>query len=483
MEKVKTRILQYMAVRKLRKDLKGPILCLVGPPGVGKTSLGKSVAKATGRRFHRIALGGARDVAEIKGHRRTYVGALPGLIVQGLKTVGVNNPVFLLDEIDKLGSDPLRGDPSSALLEVLDPEQNNSFQDHYLGIPFDLSRVLFIATANSLETIPAPLRDRMEIIRLAGYTSDEKMFIAQNYLVPKQLVEHGLTGEDLKLQDEILIQVTNDYTAEAGVRSLERQIAALCRSVAMQVLDERERNLERQVPRSITAADVENILGPPKIIRDLAERTTKPGIITGLSYSSIGAGSILFIEVACYPGDGQLCLTGSLGDVIRESSQIALSWVRSHAHQLQISPAMMMMTSNVDRQVALPFNKINVHVHFPAGAVSKDGPSAGIAICTALVSFLTGTPCQPLVAMTGELTLRGNVLPIGGVKEKVLAAHRAGIKRIILPDQNHKDVIADVPESVKREIEFVYCKRIDQVLRLSLGTQIFRIEPLVDSRL
>jgi ATP-dependent Lon protease len=447
LDKVKKRIVEYMAVRKLKNDKKGPILCLAGPPGVGKTSLGRSIARAIGRKFGRISLGGVRDEAEIRGHRRTYVGSLPGRIIQGIKKAGTNNPVFVLDEVDKLGHD-FRGDPASALLEVLDPEQNNSFSDHYLEVTFDLSKVLFIATANQLDPIPWALRDRLEIIELPGYTRQEKKMIARKFLVPKQLDDHGLTAERCDITDEAVFDIIDSYTREAGVRNLEREIGSVCRAVAVKVAEGQAKDHE-----SITGAVVEEVLGPRKFVSEVAERVGEPGVATGLAWTAVG-GDILFIEATKMPGKGKLTLTGQLGDVMKESVTAALSFVRGRAAQLGLDPGNFL--ENVD-----------LHVHVPAGSVPKDGPSAGVTMYTALVSLLTGVPVRPDVAMTGEITLRGNVLQIGGVKEKLLAAHRAGIKRVIIPDRNVKDLV-DVPEEVKSEMEILSVRRMDEVLALAL---------------
>jgi ATP-dependent Lon protease len=447
LDKVKKRIVEYMAVRKLKNDKKGPILCLVGPPGVGKTSLGRSVARAIGRKFGRISLGGVRDEAEIRGHRRTYVGSLPGRVIQGIKKAGTNNPVFVLDEIDKLGHD-FRGDPASALLEVLDPEQNSSFSDHYLEVTFDLSKVMFIATANQLDPIPWALRDRLEIIELPGYTRQEKKQIARAFLVPKQLDEHGLGGDRAEITDDAVFEVIDSYTREAGVRNLEREVGALCRTVAVRVAEGQAKDHE-----VVDAEEVKTILGPPKYVSEVADRTSEPGVVTGLAWTAVG-GDILFIEATKMPGKGKLTLTGQLGDVMKESVTAALSFVRSRAAQLGLDPGNFL--ENVD-----------LHVHVPAGAVPKDGPSAGVTMYTALVSLLTGVPVRPDVAMTGEITLRGNVLQIGGVKEKLLAAHRAGIKRVIIPYRNVKDLI-DVPDEVKSEMEILSVKRMDEVLAIAL---------------
>ena len=449
-EKVKKRILEYLAVRKLKNDMRGPILCLVGPPGVGKTSLGQSIARAVGRKFVRLSLGGVRDEAEIRGHRRTYVGALPGRIIQSMKKAGTINPVMMLDEIDKLGSD-FRGDPAAALLEVLDPEQNNSFSDHYLDVPYDLSKVMFIATANQLEPIPAPLRDRMEIIELPGYTFDEKMHIAKRHLIPKQLREHGITDEHLELTDAALAKIIVGYTREAGVRNLERRIADVCRAIAVGVASGRTEK------RVIDEGDLAEILGPEKFYNEVAERTEITGVATGLAWTPTG-GDILFIEATKMPGKGTLTLTGQLGDVMKESAQAALSYVRSKSRSLGIDPSFL--------------EKQDVHIHFPAGAIPKDGPSAGVTIVTALVSLLADIHARGDTAMTGEITLRGQVLPVGGIKEKVLAAHRAGIKRVILPERNRKDIV-DVPEQARQELEFVFASHLDEVLTAALDRSPF----------
>ncbi|HTR55209.1 MAG TPA: endopeptidase La [Kofleriaceae bacterium] len=447
LDKVKKRIVEYMAVRKLKNDKKGPILCLAGPPGVGKTSLGRSIARAIGRKFGRISLGGVRDEAEIRGHRRTYVGSLPGRIIQGIKKAGTNNPVFVLDEVDKLGHD-FRGDPASALLEVLDPEQNNTFSDHYLEVTFDLSKVLFIATANQLDPIPWALRDRLEIIELPGYTRQEKKMIARKFLVPKQLDDHGLTAERCDITDEAVFEIIDSYTREAGVRNLEREIGSVCRAVAVKVAEGQAKDHEE-----ITGPVVEEVLGPKKFVSEVAERVGEPGVATGLAWTAVG-GDILFIEATKMPGKGKLTLTGQLGDVMKESVTAALSFVRGRAAQLGLDPGNFL--ENVD-----------LHVHVPAGSVPKDGPSAGVTMYTALVSLLTGVPVRPDVAMTGEITLRGNVLQIGGLKEKLLAAHRAGIKRVIIPERNVKDLV-DVPEEVKAEMEILSVRRMDEVLALAL---------------
>jgi len=453
LEKVKRRILEYLAVRKLRSAAnqgtatKGPILCLIGPPGVGKTSLGKSIARAMGREFVRVSLGGVHDEAQIRGHRRTYIGALPGQIIQGMKKAGSTSPVFVLDEVDKLGSD-FRGDPSSALLEVLDPEQNGTFADHYLEIPYDLSGVVFVATANVGDTIPAPLRDRMEIIEIPGYTRREKLFIARRHLLPKQLAEHGMTAEQVDVTDEAIELVIERYTREAGVRSLERQIAAIVRGVAVKAAEGTAAGTV--VVR--TEDDVRSYLGPARFTNEVAERTEDPGVATGLAWTPVG-GSILFVEATRMPGKGKLTLTGQLGDVMKESAHAAVSYVRANADRLGIPRAF--------------FDESDLHIHVPAGAMPKDGPSAGVTLLSAVVSLLTGIRVRGDVAMTGEITLRGRVLPIGGLKEKVLAAHRAGIKRIVAPERNRAD-LEEIPEEVRKELEFVWVSRMDQVLEAAL---------------
>jgi ATP-dependent Lon protease len=440
-QKVKKRILEYLAVRKLAPGKKGPILCLAGPPGVGKTSLGKSIAKALGREFVRMSLGGVRDEAEVRGHRRTYVGALPGRIVQAVKRAGTKNPVLLLDEIDKLGAD-YRGDPSSALLEVLDPEQNSTFSDHYLEVPFDLSEVIFIATANALDTIPAPLLDRMELIQLPGYTLNEKRHIAFGHLLPKQLTEHGVSAEVVQIGPAAIDEIIEHYTREAGVRNLERELANVIRSAAMRFAAGEVTTVE------VRPAELDEYLGPARFFSDVAEQTEQPGVATGLAWTPVG-GDILFIEATLMPGSGHLMLTGQLGAVMKESAQAALSWVRAHSTELGLAPGF--------------FEHIDVHVHVPQGGIPKDGPSAGCALVSAIVSLVSGRRVRSDVAMTGEITLRGAVLPVGGIKEKVLAAHRAGIKRIVLPERNGKDLV-DVPEEVRNDIQFILARRVETVL-------------------
>ena len=448
LQKIKKRILEYLAVRKLKNDMRGPILCFVGPPGVGKTSLGQSIARAIGRKFVRLSLGGVRDEAEIRGHRRTYVGALPGRIIQSMKKAATINPVMMLDEIDKLGAD-FRGDPSAALLEVLDPEQNFSFSDHYLDLAYDLSKVMFIGTANLLDPIPGPLKDRMEILELPGYTFEEKVHIAQNHLIPKQLREHGLSADAIQFTEKAIIRIIVAYTREAGVRNLERRIADVCRAVAVEVAAGK---IAAGARRQVDEGDLAEMLGPEKFWNETAERTEIPGVATGLAWTAAG-GDILFIEATRMRGKGALTLTGQLGDVMKESAQAALSYLRSKAEQLGIPPNFLETT--------------DIHVHFPAGSIPKDGPSAGVTILTALVSLLTGNRVRSDVAMTGEVTLRGLVLPVGGIKEKVLAAHRAGIKRVIMPARCEKDLV-DVPEQARKELEFVFATHMDEVLKAAL---------------
>jgi ATP-dependent Lon protease len=448
LEKIKERILEYLAVKKIKPDGKDPILCFVGPPGVGKTSLGRSIARALGRKFHRLSLGGMRDEAEIRGHRRTYIGALPGQIVQGLRRTGTRNPVLMLDEVDKLGMD-FRGDPASALLEVLDPEQNNTFRDHYLDVPFDLSRVLFITTANIIDTVPAPLRDRMEVIHLAGYTEEEKVDIAARHLVPKQAREHGLTvGRDVTFVPEALRFLARRYTREAGVRNLEREIASVCRKIA-------RRHAEGSTAEVAVTPDlIVTLLGAPRFeFEELEERTRVPGVAVGLAWTPAG-GDVLFVEATRMPGARTLTLTGQLGDVMKESAQAALSWVRSHAAGLGVPEEF--------------WEKSDIHVHVPAGAIPKDGPSAGVTMVAALASLLSGRPVRPALAMTGEVTLSGRVMPVGGIKEKVLAAHRAGVSTVILPRRNEKNLVEDVPATVRASVTFHLVDSVDEVLRLAL---------------
>jgi len=446
LEKVKERILEYLAVQKLVGKMKGPILCLVGPPGVGKTSLGKSIAKATGRKFVRVALGGVRDEAEIRGHRRTYIGALPGKIIQSLKKAGTSNPVFLLDEVDKMSTD-FRGDPSSALLEVLDPEQNDSFNDHYLDCDYDLSKVMFITTANSLHTIPQPLMDRMEIIRLSGYTELEKIAICKKYLLEKQLQENGLKPTNAKVADEVYAEIINRYTREAGVRNLERSIATLCRKAAIEIVEKGP-----EITVSIDKNNLPKFLGQPKFRYGKSEDLDQVGIATGLAWTDKG-GELLIIETTILPGRGRLQITGKLGDVMQESARAALSYVRSRAAILGLPRYF--------------YDKIDIHVHVPEGAIPKDGPSAGITMATSMVSALTGIPIDKHIAMTGEITLRGNVLPIGGLKEKALAAHRGGIRRVMLPKENEND-IEEIPATVRNELELIPVSHVDEVLYESL---------------
>jgi ATP-dependent Lon protease len=441
LEKVKERIIEYLAVSKLKNDLSGPILCFVGPPGVGKTSLGHSIARALGRRFARISVGGVRDESEIRGHRRTYIGAMPGTIVRAIRDAESANPVFLIDEIDKMGSD-FRGDPASAMLEVLDPEQHSTFRDHYLDLPFDLSKVLFICTANTLDTIPGPLLDRMDVIQLSGYTHDEKLGIAKRYLVPKQLEAHGLKRSQLAIPDRVLRLVIAEYTREAGVRNLDRQIATLCRKAATLVATGHKEKLKADEER------VREWLGPRRFSGDVRKRTADPGVATGLAYTAVG-GDVLFIEATAYPGKGKLNITGQLGEVMQESAQAALSWVRSHTEELGLADEW--------------FAEHDVHIHVPAGAVPKDGPSAGVTMATALASLVRGIPVADDVGMTGEITLTGQVLPIGGVREKVLAAQRAGLKRVILPLENVHD-LDDLPAETRRELEFVLVDHVEEVL-------------------
>ncbi|WP_396144119.1 endopeptidase La [Anaerospora sp.] len=443
--KVKERILEYLSIRKLTQSMKGPILCLVGPPGVGKTSLARSIARAMERKFVRVSLGGVRDEAEIRGHRRTYVGALPGRVIQGMRTVGSKNPVFLLDEIDKMSSD-FRGDPSAALLEVLDPEQNNTFSDHYVEVPFDLSRVLWVVTANVMHNIPRPLLDRMEIISIPGYTEEEKVQIAKRYLIPKQVREHGLTDKQVVFTEGTVQKVIRDYTRESGVRNLERSMATLCRKVARQIVQNERTSIK------ITTQNLHTFLGAPKYRHAHAESNHQIGVSTGLAWTEVG-GDVLATEVSIMKGKGKLTLTGQLGEVMRESAQAGFSYIRTKASDLGIDPEF--------------YEKTDIHIHLPEGAIPKDGPSAGITMATAVASALTGKAVRADLAMTGEITLRGRVLPVGGIKEKVLAAHRAGIKKIILPQENKRD-LDELPANVKRSLEFVLVEHMDEVLKNAL---------------
>ena len=450
LEKVKDRIIEYLAVAKLRGDVSGSILCFVGPPGVGKTSLGQSIARALERKYTRISVGGVHDESEIRGHRRTYIGAMPGTIIRALRDAESRNPVFLIDEIDKMGSD-FRGDPASAMLEVLDPEQHSTFRDHYLDLPFDLSKVLFICTANQLETIPGPLLDRMDVIHLSGYTEDEKLGIAKRYLVPKQLEAHGLPADQVSFTEGALRTVIREYTREAGVRNLERQIAALCRKAARRVAEGKAKGSTR-----IDDRRTRSWLGPRRFSGEVRKRTEDPGVATGLAVTAVG-GDVLFIEATAFPGRGRLKVTGQLGEVMQESAEAALSWVRSHSEQVGIDPEW--------------FSEHDIHVHVPAGAVPKDGPSAGITMVTAIVSLVTGRPVSDDVAMTGEVTLTGQVLPIGGVREKVLAAQRAGVHTVVLPSENEPD-LEDLPAETRKGLEFVLAEHVDEVLEAALDGAI-----------
>ena len=446
LEKIKERILEFLAVRKLKKDQKGPVLCFVGPPGVGKTSLGKSIARALGREFVRISLGGVRDEAEIRGHRRTYVGALPGRIIQGIKQAGTNNPVFMLDELDKIGAD-FRGDPSAALLELLDPEQNHAFSDHYINLPFDLSNVLFVATANVLDPIPSALKDRLEVIRLAGYSAEEKLIIARRYLVPRQLKANGLKPGNARFSDNALLRLITGYTAEAGLRNLEREIGSICRKVARRFAEGKKK------PVQVSETAVARFLGPPRFLPEEERREDEVGVATGLAWTEVG-GEILYIEVSTMKGKGNLTLTGHLGEVMKESAQAALSYARAHAEEVGIDPQV--------------FESRDIHVHVPAGAIPKDGPSAGVTMATALISALAGRKVSKDVAMTGEITLRGKVLPIGGLKEKVLAAVQAHIPTILIPHRNAKD-LEEIPRHLRRKVDFVLARTMDDVLGAALG--------------
>jgi ATP-dependent Lon protease len=448
LEKVKKRIIEYLAVRRLKPDKKGPILCLVGPPGVGKTSTGRSVARALGRKFVRASLGGVRDEAEIRGHRRTYVGALPGRIIQSIRRAGTRNPVFVLDEIDKLGHD-FRGDPASALLEVLDPEQNHAFSDHFLEVSFDLSQVLFFATANETDPIPPALKDRLEILELPGYTRSEKLHIARHHLIPKQIEEHGLEEGSLDIIDEAVLQVTDSYTREAGVRNLERELAALCRGVAVKIAGGEE------APNVVNKDLVRDMLGPVRFYPETAERTEITGVATGLAWTPVG-GDIMFVEATRMPGKGKLILTGHLGEVMQESAQAALTFARSRAEELGYDPDF--------------FATSDLHIHVPAGGIRKDGPSAGITMVTAMVSLLTGRRVRDDIAMTGEISLRGTVMPVGGVKEKVLAAHRAGLRRVVLPERNRKDMV-DIPKEIQDDVELMFVSDITKVIELVLEAE------------
>jgi ATP-dependent Lon protease len=447
LEDVKDRILEFLAVQKLKSEVSGPILCFAGPPGVGKTSLGKSIARAMGRKFIRISVGGVRDESEIRGHRRTYVGAMPGTIIRAIRDAGSSNPVFMIDEIDKMGSD-WRGDPSSAMLEVLDPEQNGTFRDHYLDLPFDLSRVMFICTANMLDTIPGPLRDRMEIISIAGYTEGDKLQIARRYLVPRQLERNGLAEDQLGMTDDALRTVIENYTREAGVRGLERQIGTIARKFARMVAEENKENL------TVDREQVTEFLGKQKVFRETKRRTSDPGVSTGLAWTPTG-GDILFIEARAMPGTGRLILTGQLGEVMKESAQAALTFVRSVSERLEVDSEF--------------FQKHDVHVHVPAGAVPKDGPSAGVAMAVALASMVSGRVVDPDLAMTGEVTLTGQILPVGGIKEKVLAARAAGINRVFLPDRNEADVSEIRGEELLEGLDFVYMDHVEAVLDQALA--------------
>jgi ATP-dependent Lon protease len=445
LEKVKDRILEYLSVHKLKKKMKGPILCFIGPPGVGKTSLGRSIARALERKFVRISLGGIRDEAEIRGHRRTYVGALPGRIIQSIKQAGCNNPVFMMDEVDKIGND-FRGDPASALLEVLDPEQNNAFSDHYLNLPFDLSQVMFITTGNLTDPIPSALRDRMEVINLPGYTDLEKLKITQKFIFPRQMEENGISPKVLQVSDKAILQIISQYTQEAGLRNLERELASICRKVARRVAEGEKKRI------IITAKNLHHFLGPPSFLPDEEQKRNEVGVATGLAWTEAG-GEILHVEASTTPGKGALILTGHLGEVMKESAQAALTYARSKGKAYRIKPN--------------DLNNKEIHIHVPSGAIPKDGPSAGITMAVALFSALSGIPVKKDVAMTGEITLRGRVLPVGGLKEKVLAAHRNNVKEVIIPYMNKKDLI-DLPLYIRKKINFLPVKHMDEVLRIAL---------------
>ncbi|KAI9476044.1 MAG: ATP-dependent protease La [Benjaminiella poitrasii] len=472
-EHVKKRILEYLSVLKMKKDAKPPIICFAGPPGVGKTTLGKSIASALHRTFHRISLGGVRDEAEIRGHRRTYVGALPGLLIHGMRQCKVQNPVILLDEIDKLVTNSNQGDPAAALLEVLDPAQNSGFVDHFINIPYDLSQTLFIATANSLDTIPRPLLDRMEVIQLDGYTFNEKLHIAQTHLVPKQIEAHGMSFSGLKISEDVLLHIIEKYTRESGVRNLERLIANVCRYKCREYADLTEFGKEDQFDQKIYIQDLELILDSEPYDCDALDSEETPGIVTGLAYSGSGNGGILMIEANYTPGCGRLKLTGSLGDVIKESAEIAVSWVKANAYALKLTNS---------RKEDL-FRDIDLHIHLPSGAIPKDGPSAGITIVTCLVSLMSGLPVPLTTAMTGEVTLRGQVRPVGGIKEKIISAHRMGIKRIVLPAANRRDVLKNIPVEIQNEMTFVYCKSIWDVVEIIFDQVNTRFEPRYTSSL
>ncbi|KAM8891682.1 lon protease homolog 2, peroxisomal [Spinachia spinachia] len=493
MDKLKRRVLEYLAVRQLKTSLKGPIICFVGPPGVGKTSVGRSIARTLGREFHRIALGGVCDQSDIRGHRRTYVGSMPGRIINGLKTVAVNNPVFLLDEVDKLGKS-LQGDPAAALLEVLDPEQNHSFTDHYLNVAFDLSQVLFIATANTTATIPPALLDRMEVLQVPGYTQEEKVEIAHRHLIPNQLEQHGLTPQQLHIPQDTTQDIISSYTREAGVRSLERKFGAICRAVAVKVaeghgvtttdvsISERpsqqgDKAAPPVMPIVIDHVALRDILGPPLFEMEVSERLTLPGVAVGLAWTPLG-GEILFVEASRMEGEGQLTLTGQLGDVMKESAHLAISWLRANAKTYQLTN----MVGSPD-----PLEATDIHLHFPAGAVTKDGPSAGVTIVTCLASLFSGRLVRSDIAMTGEITLRGLVLPVGGIKDKVLAAHRAGVKRVILPSRNKKD-LEELPANIRADLDFVTAANLDEVLNAAFdggfpGTGRSHTQPELTSKL